>query len=365
MTAEMSVAGVMQQVQLIQQIMSKCMIDKEHYGTIPGCGEKKTLLKSGAEKLTLTFRMAPDYEIETIDHPHGHQEYRVKCKMSHIGTGNFLGSGVGCASTMETKWRFRKTTTPTGEPIPKDYKENKGAYAAKGLTCRKNEAGEWEWCKIERTEHDNPADNYNTCLKMAKKRALVDAVLTCTAASDIFTQDLEEMVENGVIPAEGSHPPPPATAQKPIQPPQERPATPPPPSTPTPPPAKAKQTAPARQEAPPERERQAARPASNATLPDDEAIVILDKCYPKTTKTGGTRYSCKGKDGQYYATFDTKKFGPFLEEVGGTPTEVWVKFRQTQYGRDIVDIALQGRDTAANMNSVPMETPEEGEDTPF
>jgi hypothetical protein len=41
-------------------------------------------------------------------------------------------------------------------------------------------------------EHDNPSDYYNTCLKMGKKRALVDAVLTSTAASDIFTQDIEE-----------------------------------------------------------------------------------------------------------------------------------------------------------------------------
>jgi hypothetical protein len=44
----------------------------------------------------------------------------------------------------------------------------------------------------EKVEYDNPADYFNTCLKMAKKRALVDAVLTSTAASDIFTQDIEE-----------------------------------------------------------------------------------------------------------------------------------------------------------------------------
>ena len=37
---------------------------------------------------------------------------------------------------------------------------------------------------------------YNTVLKMAKKRALVDAVLTATAASDIFTQDLEDISAN-------------------------------------------------------------------------------------------------------------------------------------------------------------------------
>jgi hypothetical protein len=32
---------------------------------------------------------------------------------------------------------------------------------------------------------------------MAKKRAHVDAILTSTAASDIFTQDVEDMAENG------------------------------------------------------------------------------------------------------------------------------------------------------------------------
>jgi hypothetical protein len=35
---------------------------------------------------------------------------------------------------------------------------------------------------------------------MAKKRAHIDAVLTCTAASDIFTQDIEDItIEPGDI----------------------------------------------------------------------------------------------------------------------------------------------------------------------
>lgn len=45
----------------------------------------------------------------------------------------------------------------------------------------------------ERVGTDNPADHYNTVPKTAKKRTLVDAVLTTTAASDIFSQDLEEL----------------------------------------------------------------------------------------------------------------------------------------------------------------------------
>ncbi len=43
-----------------------------------------------------------------------------------------------------------------------------------------------------KSQNDNPADEYNTVLKMAKKRAHIDAMLTATAASDIFTQDLDE-----------------------------------------------------------------------------------------------------------------------------------------------------------------------------
>ena len=46
--------------------------------------------------------------------------------------------------------------------------------------------------KGQRVEFDNPADYYNTVLKMAKKRAHVDAILTATAASDCFTQDVED-----------------------------------------------------------------------------------------------------------------------------------------------------------------------------
>jgi hypothetical protein len=39
----------------------------------------------------------------------------------------------------------------------------------------------------------NQSDIANTVLKMAKKRALVDAVLTITGASDCFSQDLDDM----------------------------------------------------------------------------------------------------------------------------------------------------------------------------
>ncbi len=49
-SSAMTVQQVLGQVALIQQIMGTAMKDGEHFGRIPGCGDKPTLLKPGAEK---------------------------------------------------------------------------------------------------------------------------------------------------------------------------------------------------------------------------------------------------------------------------------------------------------------------------
>lgn len=195
----MTPATVVNQVQLIQHVMEKVMKDGEHYGVIPGCGKKPSLLKAGAEKLSLTFRLSPSYEVNQKDLPNGHREYYVKCTLTHIPTGSVFGEGVGACSTMEGKYKFRTGEVEfTGKPVPKDYWTNRdiNLIGGKGFSTKKNDKGQWEIVKAgEKVEHDNPADYYNTVLKMAKKRAHVDAVLTATAASDIFTQDVEDMPE--------------------------------------------------------------------------------------------------------------------------------------------------------------------------
>jgi hypothetical protein len=57
----------------------------------------------------------------------------------------------------------------------------------------KLEDGSWVIGKRgERVDHPDIADMYNTVLKMAKKRAYVDGILSATAASDCFTQDIDE-----------------------------------------------------------------------------------------------------------------------------------------------------------------------------
>jgi hypothetical protein len=183
------------QVSLIQDVMKSVMKEGEHFGVIPGCGDKPTLLKPGAEKLGFTFRLSPSFIITKTDMQNGHREYEVVCTLSHINTGQVWGQGVGSCSTMESKYRYRGTEVEsTGKQVPKAYWDKRDAevLGGKEFTASKVD-GQWMICrKGEKKENDNPADQYNTVLKMAKKRAHVDAMLTCTAASDIFTQDIED-----------------------------------------------------------------------------------------------------------------------------------------------------------------------------
>jgi hypothetical protein len=180
--------------------MREVMKVNEHYGVIPGTSGKPSLLKPGAEKIIMTFRLVPDIEMDVIDLPNEHREYRVSVRLS--SNGIFLGMGVGSCTTMEGKYRFRTGPSElTANLVPKEYwdirKENpakaQSLIGGKGYVPKKDESGAWVIAiQGDKIEHDNPADYYNTALKMAKKRALVDACLTVTAASDIFSQDLDD-----------------------------------------------------------------------------------------------------------------------------------------------------------------------------
>jgi hypothetical protein len=96
----LSPAQVTEQIQMIQAVMRQNMREGEHYGKIPGTGKdaKPTLLKSGAEKLALLFRLAPEYDVKVIDlakeglGPPGHREVQVTCKLVQISTGRYYGA---------------------------------------------------------------------------------------------------------------------------------------------------------------------------------------------------------------------------------------------------------------------------------
>ena len=198
--AMMPMEDVKRNVQGIQNLMRDVMHEGEHFGKIPGCGDKPTLLKSGAEKLAFTFRLRPEYKIEKTAYDNGHIGYDVGCTLSHITSGQIWGAGVGSCSTLESKYRYRNDSIDTGTSVPRSYwdvrkinpEAAKELLGGAGFSTKKVD-GDWHiFQSAGKAENENPADFYNTVLKMAKKRSFVDAVLTATAASDIFTQDLED-----------------------------------------------------------------------------------------------------------------------------------------------------------------------------
>lgn len=199
------------QVNKIQNAMAQVMQDKVHFGLVPGCGDKPALLKAGAEKLAMMFRLIPEFKINRIDLADGHREYEIVCTLRHQ-SGWAAGQGVGTCSTMESKYRYRGAElTLTDVAVPSAYWGQRGSkerypdelvkalggeYEPKQLAVQKTENGWFIGIKGEKKANPDIADTYNTVLKMGKKRALVDAVITATAASDIFTQDIDETIES-------------------------------------------------------------------------------------------------------------------------------------------------------------------------
>lgn len=177
------------QVAAVQKVMAAVMKEGTHFGKIPGT-DQPSLYKAGAETLLSAFKIAVKPEItETRDGDH--ISYSVCCIGTHMMTGIFVGGGVGSASTAEEKYAWRAAVCPEEfEATPADrrrVKWNKGKWDEQ---ARVN-GPSWSVQQVR----TNPSDLANTVLKMAKKRAQIDLTLTALAASDIFTQDLEDLPE--------------------------------------------------------------------------------------------------------------------------------------------------------------------------
>ncbi len=91
-------ADIVKQVELVHEVLRAVMRPGEHYGKIPGCGDKFVLFQPGAQKLAMTFRLRPCYDVQIRQLPGGHREYEVCCSLLHIPTGEACGQGWGSTS---------------------------------------------------------------------------------------------------------------------------------------------------------------------------------------------------------------------------------------------------------------------------
>jgi uncharacterized protein (DUF3820 family) len=139
------VARTMDKIHAFQQVIQQAVKPGHDIGIIPGT-DKPTLLKPGAEKIVMMMGLASRYEImdKVEDYDKGFFSYNIRCTLSRQGMD--ICEGVGNCNSRESKY------------VKAD-----------------------------------PYSIANTILKMAKKRAYVDAALSVASLSDIFTQDLEDM----------------------------------------------------------------------------------------------------------------------------------------------------------------------------
>jgi hypothetical protein len=136
------------------------------FAVIPGTN-KKSLLKPGAEKLMQLFGLGSrlTMTMKEIDHNGNFALVAYKCEIFHLRSGMNICECEGVANSREKKYASRTVwTKQDGRSI--------------------------------KSQEETPIyDILNTLIKMAQKRAIVGAVIQATAASDFFTQDLDDETE--------------------------------------------------------------------------------------------------------------------------------------------------------------------------
>lgn len=136
-----------QRIIMLQNFIKEIMLPNIDYGRIPKCN-KLTLFKSGAEKLCDIYGFGKKIEITNRieDWSKGLFHYEVKAILINKKTGLVEAEGIGCCNNKERKFI------------------NQDSFSI-----------------------------INTIIKMAKKRAFIDAVLSATRCSGIFNQDAEDI----------------------------------------------------------------------------------------------------------------------------------------------------------------------------
>lgn len=170
-----NISTTMNKIAQMQSVVQKTLKKGHDFGEVPGTN-KPTLLKPGGEKICMLFGLNPEYEFlqTTEDYDKEFFSYNIRCTL--FRNGQPVAQGVGSCNSKEKKYRFINV-----DEIPETY-----MGASEGFTDKYGR---------QKYKINNPdiCSLVNTILKMAKKRAFIDAVLQVASLSEVFTQDLEDM----------------------------------------------------------------------------------------------------------------------------------------------------------------------------
>ena len=190
----MYLATIKQQREIVATFFRDVMEEGYDYGVIPGT-EKPTLLKPGAENLCDLFGYAPVIRNREEARDDATGFYRVVIYVGLVDkkSGVLVGEGVGEANTRESRYFYRwvpEWKLPEGVD-KRALKSEKRTYTRKRDDQYGKKGTRAEYTTY-RLENDDLFTLHNTVLKMAKKRALVDAVLPACRASGIFAGGMDQ-----------------------------------------------------------------------------------------------------------------------------------------------------------------------------
>jgi hypothetical protein len=200
-TTPVQASDLVERLGKIREAMDDAMEEGVDYGKIPGT-DKPTLFKPGAEKLAVMFRLDVQTTHDEKWGPGDHLVVPAYTMIYDAPTGTRLGRGEGMCSTRERKYAYRneqrKCPTCNAAAIIKGKAKYGGGWVCfnkKGGCEAKFKDGDQAIEGQVTGEIDNPdlPDLWNTVIKMARKRAITDAVLLVTGASALFTQDAEDL----------------------------------------------------------------------------------------------------------------------------------------------------------------------------
>jgi hypothetical protein len=200
-----------EQRKLISEFIHRNMQEGHDFGIIPGT-QKPTLYKPGAEKLVDLFRCTPGFtlvrSVEDFERKPPLFSYVFSVTLEQRDARAVVAEGYGSCNSLEDRYRWRKQNpqcpTCAAESLFKS-KDGSGFYCwtKKGGCGAKfpltDAAAKEAFSTAGRVENEDTASLQNTILKMAKKRALVDAAIALARVSDLFTQDTEDQKKPAAI----------------------------------------------------------------------------------------------------------------------------------------------------------------------
>lgn len=174
------VQQVVQDLAVMQRLVTEVLTPQLDWGTIPGV-PGRSLFDPGAQKIFAAFNVyAGERRIISMEDNETRISVCVEVPLIARETGKVVATGVGAASTLETKYKYRWI------PDPKSW--GLDDFTISSLKTKKDRDGGGVLYRVPNAEH---SELLNTIIKIASKRAEVDAAESLPGVATVLRQLFE------------------------------------------------------------------------------------------------------------------------------------------------------------------------------